>query len=525
MSSVAVKNPETQSAGPLDRLHLGVLAGVVYVVGSLAILFELLPWLWWKPGPLGFAPAAAGNPAVGSTVFLLLVGLAVAAGLAYLGTRLLGPSPAPGVRAGIFTGLVTLLAILLVTRWVSLLFEGYVYESRSIPETLGIGLTVAVAVVLLVAAVRLLFLAPSFGAKMVAFEDQGWFGATSFKRSQGRLVRRGTIVGILTLVGCGIWALAIGHQTLAGAGNWGIAIPFTGKAEIRSLNDARLLYAGRRPAADVEAAVPSPPERITDAPLGISKDSRPELDDEGKPVGLIVNSVLPDSPAWKAGIRDGDTVVSADGQPVTDVDRLKELIEDAQARKLATVPMHVLRGTAFTVSQDEFRNENSKLTGDYFKITDRNDSTFEAGQVVSKAKYEEERQRVAKDKGKEPGFKKPDVATANIVYATIPLLPHVTYSLPILLAALGLWLAWRVVNVPVFADFLIATEAELNKVSWTSKPRLIQDTIVVLVTVLLFTLFLFVVDVAWGQILSWKAIGVLKLPETGQGAQAPDQKW
>ena len=81
------------------------------------------------------------------------------------------------------------------------------------------------------------------------------------------------------------------------------------------------------------------------------------------------------------------------------------------------------------------------------------------------------------------------------------------------------------VNVPSFADFLIATEAELNKVSWTTRRRLIQDTIVVLVTVVLFTLFLFVVDVAWGQILSLKAIGVLKLPESGQGAQSPEQKW
>ncbi len=33
----------------------------------------------------------------------------------------------------------------------------------------------------------------------------------------------------------------------------------------------------------------------------------------------------------------------------------------------------------------------------------------------------------------------------------------------------ALWLAWRVVNVPSFADFLIATEAELNKVSWTTR--------------------------------------------------------
>jgi len=47
----------------------------------------------------------------------------------------------------------------------------------------------------------------------------------------------------------------------------------------------------------------------------------------------------------------------------------------------------------------------------------------------------------------------------------------------------------------------------------------------VLATVVLFTIFLFVVDVAWGQILSLKAVGVLKLPEKGPGSQTPDQKW
>ena len=57
--------------------------------------------------------------------------------------------------------------------------------------------------------------------------------------------------------------------------------------------------------------------------------------------------------------------------------------------------------------------------------------------------------------------------------------------MPLLLLALSLWLAWRMVNLPPFADFLIATEAELNKVSWTTQQRLVQDTIVVLITTFL----------------------------------------
>jgi preprotein translocase SecE subunit len=91
------------------------------------------------------------------------------------------------------------------------------------------------------------------------------------------------------------------------------------------------------------------------------------------------------------------------------------------------------------------------------------------------------------------------------------LLPHVRFTVPLILALAALWLAWRVVNFAPFADFLIATEAEMNKVSWTTRKRLVQDTIVVLTTVILLTLFLFVIDILWGWILSSPYIGVLRV--------------
>jgi preprotein translocase SecE subunit len=104
------------------------------------------------------------------------------------------------------------------------------------------------------------------------------------------------------------------------------------------------------------------------------------------------------------------------------------------------------------------------------------------------------------------------------------LLPDVRFTVPILLALASLWLAYRVVNLPVFADFLIATEAELNKVSWTTRKRLIQDTVVVLVTVLLLTVFLFVIDQFWGFILSH--IGVLQISPTNAQQLGPtEQPW
>jgi preprotein translocase SecE subunit len=101
----------------------------------------------------------------------------------------------------------------------------------------------------------------------------------------------------------------------------------------------------------------------------------------------------------------------------------------------------------------------------------------------------------------------------------IPLLPDVRLTLPLLLAAACFWLAFRVINLPVFADFLIATEAEVNKVSWPTRRSVIQDTIVVLVTVLLLTVFLFGVDLTWGWILSRPMVGILQVNPQQQAAQ------
>lgn len=96
----------------------------------------------------------------------------------------------------------------------------------------------------------------------------------------------------------------------------------------------------------------------------------------------------------------------------------------------------------------------------------------------------------------------PFLKNADDSNKTLTLLSDVRYTGPILLTALTLWFAWRAVNVPTFADFLIATEAEMNKVSWTPWKKLVQDTIVVLVTTALLTAFLLVIDIFWGWLLS-----------------------
>lgn len=86
-------------------------------------------------------------------------------------------------------------------------------------------------------------------------------------------------------------------------------------------------------------------------------------------------------------------------------------------------------------------------------------------------------------------------------------------GIPAAFAAVLGWVVFRIVHFPPFAEFLIATEAEMNKVSWTSKDDLIRATTVVLTTVLLMAVYLFVVDTLWTFIL--RLIGVLQF--TGGG--------
>ncbi|WP_165069504.1 preprotein translocase subunit SecE [Paludisphaera rhizosphaerae] len=87
------------------------------------------------------------------------------------------------------------------------------------------------------------------------------------------------------------------------------------------------------------------------------------------------------------------------------------------------------------------------------------------------------------------------------------------FAIPGAVAGLLAWAIFRVVHYPQFAEFLIATEAEMNKVSWTSRDDLYRSTIVVLATVLLLALYLFVVDWFWLFLL--RMLGVLQFSGGG----------
>ncbi len=71
------------------------------------------------------------------------------------------------------------------------------------------------------------------------------------------------------------------------------------------------------------------------------------------------------------------------------------------------------------------------------------------------------------------------------------------YILPGLMLLVGVWLGYRIVNIPQFADFLIAVEAEMNKVSWPSRGELIRSSMVVIFVIFLLAMVLFGFDLVW----------------------------
>jgi len=87
--------------------------------------------------------------------------------------------------------------------------------------------------------------------------------------------------------------------------------------------------------------------------------------------------------------------------------------------------------------------------------------------------------------------------------------PMMSYDRPIQVgvpAAIWLvccWVAFRVVNFPRFADFLVSVESELEKVTWPGRQEVIQATVVVLFTMFFLGLFLFLIDLLWTWLFSF----------------------
>jgi preprotein translocase subunit SecE len=73
--------------------------------------------------------------------------------------------------------------------------------------------------------------------------------------------------------------------------------------------------------------------------------------------------------------------------------------------------------------------------------------------------------------------------------------------------------AFRLVNWPNFANFLISVEAEMDKVSWASWDYLKRATGVVLVSMVVLGAYLFFCDIFWQQLFGF--IGFLDLKAMG----------
>jgi preprotein translocase SecE subunit len=301
----------TTPRDPRQQLMISSVLGASYLLGSLWVVLMGLPTLWRVLNISGISNEFLAD----SLLFLLEIPLII--GVFVLGKKLEGPHPTHGMRAGAFYLSLALVVSCLIM-------------------TCGMNLWAFIGILLLVGSV-VLFFQPSFLAWLVGVEDQGWFHALAFKPNQGLRVRRGTVIGVVVLVLCGVYTM-INHGLLRTGTHW-IEVPGS--------------------SLEMEAVDP-----------------------------------------W-----------------------------------FVYVP--------FSTTQPLF-------------------------------------------------------------------MYRITLTVPFLVLVVAGWFTWRLVNWPTFADFLIATEAEMNKVSWTTRKRLYADTIVVLVTVVLMTVFLFLVDILWIKILTNPLVDVLK---------------
>jgi len=75
------------------------------------------------------------------------------------------------------------------------------------------------------------------------------------------------------------------------------------------------------------------------------------------------------------------------------------------------------------------------------------------------------------------------------------------FLVPGILLAAGLWFAYRLVNYPLFADFLIAVETEMTKVSWPSVDEVVRSSAVVIFLIFALAAILAAYDLFWWFVL------------------------
>lgn len=553
--AVAVKTSQGASTGPLASPAILSLVGVVYLLACLAIVFKLIPELWWS----GWEKAGLGSYTFVGGTLLAILGLAAGIALLVVGARLLGPNPPAGIRAGVFVAFAGVVLAVLLTRWASLWFEHWVFTG-ALAEPAGIGLTIATGVGLLIFGLWL-FLRPQSQRNVTKLDEMGWFHATTYKSNQGQKVRRGTVIGLLLIAGAGIYTLMVQNTLGKGARDFALNIPFSGKVAVASYGDVQPFIADEPESAKskvriswgggdktyqpgdivpfatyrtaVETIIKNDSALAKYAPLlEEAEPSRFVLAVNQKILGERMRNRLLAENFYPEGVK-GRLEAKFNETPWGDLnDAVSEFYREGHNKADLGAEFRV-PSAVLLVDRYALRSANAKADeAENVKVELKGDSDLEEGEVVSREKFDQEYDRVEEQrkKGRDrtlPTRQALAPASGSLQYASVALLPSVQFTVPLLLLAGSMWLAWRVVNMPAFADFLIATEAELNKVSWASQKKLVQDTIVVLVTVFLMSIFLFAMDWTWKVVLSWQPIGVLHIPKEQSQQNKPSdlKKW
>jgi len=86
---------------------------------------------------------------------------------------------------------------------------------------------------------------------------------------------------------------------------------------------------------------------------------------------------------------------------------------------------------------------------------------------------------------------------------------YLQYGIPTVLVVLLGVLMFHMVNRQKTADFLIATEGEMKKVSWSTRKEVIGSTKVVIVTAFILAAILFGMDMLFIFLFDW--LGIMKL--------------
>ena len=84
--------------------------------------------------------------------------------------------------------------------------------------------------------------------------------------------------------------------------------------------------------------------------------------------------------------------------------------------------------------------------------------------------------------------------------------PGSRYVFLLIFLGIALWFSYRIVNYSRFADFLIAVEAEMNKVSWPTKQELWRATLVVIFVIFAMAGLLYLFDIVWTLV--FQTIGI-----------------